>query len=192
MWNPESPVNKNGGWAANEKEYKKIIRKTLTTPKYLWLQIFKNMQASARQLIQIGVGDQAQSFPEGSNPYNAVKNRYNHDTKEYLAALQNSSGLKTETYNELIVLFAVISCLSTIFIMVRKQQEQLPRNPEWQNLFMIVIAFIVVNAFVTGTFATVIDRLQARVFWVLPFICLLYVLNYWMEKRTIFAQRTEP
>lgn len=180
MWDENSALYKTGGWEANEAEYNRIIKKVLTTPKYLLLFCFKSGQATLRQLPQINVGDGLFPMTENSNPYWKVRQYYFSEYKEYLSSMQNTGVLSFGFFNVVIVIFTFLTGALALGIAGTRKGAQ---DMSWSLAFGILIAYLLCNAAVTATFSTVIGRLHSRVFWVLPFFCVLYVLQFFLSKR---------
>ena len=44
-------------------------------------------------------------------------------------------------------------------------------------LTVLTYLMLIINAFVTGAMANVLDRLQSRVSWILPLVAIIMVLN---------------
>lgn len=190
MWGDHGHLHDAGGWDKVEEEYNHIIFRTLTNPRYLALQVYESLEATIRQIPQLQVSVMAQG--NGSSPYNAINDYLPGEIKEYRSSLQQTNVLQTQMgyFNGLIFLFAIITIVSTLFTYNRSDAPQLK---DWTLFLTFVVVLILLNAFVTATFSTVIDRLQSRVFWLLPFTCLLY-LNKRVKKyvRGVDATKKYP
>lgn len=178
MWMGKYPHSVENGWITTRKEYNKIIYGSLSSPKYLGLHILKNTEAGLRQLSQLYTGDGIdQKNPQGSSPYNTIEKEFGHELKEFRSSVQNSGQLPLVPVNVIIISFAVIAGILSLYLWKKQPDTGTQPQTNWSLIFGVVILFIVLNAFVTATFSTVIARLQARVFWVLPLICVLYVYD---------------
>lgn len=185
MWVGKFPHTQENGWINSRKEYNQIIYGSLKSPKYLGLHILKNTEAGLRQLGQIYVGDGiGQDNPKESSPYHNVEKYFPHELKEFRSSVQNTEHLPLQQSNFIIISFAVLAGIVTFYLSGRYKEVAGNNAPNWAIIFGITILFIVLNAFITATFSTVLARLQARVFWVLPTVCVLYI--YWLyNNRTI-------
>jgi hypothetical protein len=179
QWDGNSPLYKTGGWAANEKEYNDIIHKTLTRPKYLGMHALKSAEATLRELPQVNIGDGVAPQGEGSPPYWQVQAYFPAELKEYLASLQNTGNLHFEFFNVLILLTVFITLVAALMVGIIRGQAA--DRLLWQRTFGFTVLFIVVNSFATATFSTPLGRFNARVFWMLPCICLLYIFNHILD-----------
>lgn len=171
MWQGGTHFQQAGGWAQTEKEYNTIIRRSLYRPKYLGLQIYEALEAGVRQLplMQIAV----LPYPEDSSPYNNIASCFPRELKEYrTAGQQNGEVMKIlGFFNGTIFLFTITLALAALGLYKKGA------NPDWNFLFAVIVCFLCMNALVTAALSTVISRLQSRVFWLLPFCCILLLIN---------------
>jgi hypothetical protein len=180
MWDSSGPLYKAGGWQATEAEYTRIIRKTLTSPKYLGMHIAKNAVATVQQLPMLYVGEEFSSFGIYTSPYNAIERYYPQELKQHDRAREQTHELGLEYWNILIVGFELLACLVALVLGLRKSPGEMLRGMAWFS-----ILFILLNAAITVTFATVVARYEARVFWVLPFLAALYLIRRWHTRREL-------
>jgi hypothetical protein len=162
LWDDNSPLTVTGGWDANEREDKEIINDVFTTPKYATLFAQKSLIYTAKQLFTVGVPDITTIQGTNSMPYRMIAANFSDETGEYITAKQNSTGFHGDTCNIVyIFFFAVTSLIVLSFsgIMV---------SPGIRRIYSFVLIYLVVNAFVSATFSTVLPRYQCRVFWLLP------------------------
>lgn len=188
MWMGDFPHNKPNGWINTRKEYIQIITGILTTPKYSALFLLKSIEGTFRQLTQIYVGDGLTPQQKESSVYRAVDKYFGHEIKPFRSSLQANDDLPMADFNKLSFLFCMVIFLMVLFISVQPRKYSTsassPPNTEWSLIFGIALSLIILNAFVTSTFSTVLGRLQSRVFWVLPAIALLYVIQYYVNVKS--------
>jgi hypothetical protein len=171
MWDTSGALYKAGGWQATEAEYSRIIRNTLASPKYLGMHIVKNAAATLRQLPLIYAGDELAALKEGTSPYKSVERYYPDELNEYRTSLQQENQLKLEHWNVLIVLFSLLVIIAALLWDGGTPIAYL------RGMAGLSVIFVLLNAAVTATFATVVARYEARVFWVLPFLAILYLVR---------------
>lgn len=176
MWDGNSPLAQTGGWQANQEEYNYIIRQVLTTPRYYPYLVSETVQATLRQLTHLGHGDGLTPFRENTNPYWKVGELTRYELKEYMSSMQNRGQLDFKTLNERTYggQLAALAVLAT-FLLTSLRRVVAP------GAVLAVVALglgVLCNALVTGGLANVLDRLQARVAWVLPFAALLLLVQY--------------
>jgi len=183
VWHPESPVMKTGGWAPNDKEYKKIVLQTLTTPKYLWMHIWKGLGTTLVQLTQITAGDALFRYEEYDNSMLSIRKYYPHETNPALWTRQRIMELDFNFYSRIYGIFFIL----TSFLVCWKWND-MSLNKNWIYLLFIIAIFIVINAGVTANLANISSRLQARIFWLLPLWNMLVLVKYYSQKKGIIDE----
>ncbi len=183
MWSDEFPHNKKG-WIAVRPEYNRIIRGTFTTPKYLGLHILKSLEGTLKLMPQLFVNDALGAEKPGSNTDKNIGLYYGHQLKEFRASVQAHDLLEpvAERDNLLIVCFAIAMGACVLWFNRNPGAAHHSTGTDWTLLFGLTLLFLVLNAWTTATFSTVVSRFQARVFWVLPFLCLLFILQYGLAR----------
>ncbi|WP_188812609.1 hypothetical protein [Hymenobacter cavernae] len=176
IWDGNGPLSKAGGWNAVREEYNLIIRQILTSPSYYPYLLSDGIQSTLRQLTHIGHGDGLQPSREDSNPYRSVQRFAPYELKKYMNSLQNRGQLSFTTLNERVYgahLWALVALgvLLTTPLRLRLAPATIP-------MVVVLGLGIVCNAFVTGALANVLDRLQGRISWLLPFAALLLVAEH--------------
>ncbi len=178
MWDSSGPLYKAGGWQGTEGEYTRIIRKTLTTPKYLGMHITRNAQAALEELPLIYVGQEFSSFGIYTSPYNAIARYYPQELTRHDNAREQKHTLGLEYWNVLIIGFELLVCIVALVLSIRR-----PFSGRLRGMALFSILFILLNAAITVTFATVVARYEARVFWVLPFLATLSLIRRYTTKK---------
>ncbi|MGC9341342.1 MAG: hypothetical protein ACP5E3_01430 [Bacteroidales bacterium] len=176
IWDEDSPFYKVGGWKGTKEEFNEIFRNTLKDPKYLALHIKESFKATARQLVRFKIGDGNGVFAEGTPLYENIKKYIPRESTAFLHSKQNQGNLQfIKTFNyiqQAITGFALIILLILVY---------LKRNrPGFRNYFILItfnMLAIFINAWVSGTFANAIDRLGAKMMWMVLFLVLVGVLN---------------
>ena len=197
MWDSNSPYNQTGGLAANRAEYQQIIRAILTSPRYYPRLASEAIQATLRQLTHVGHGDGLEPFRENTNPYWKVQNFSSYELKEYMSSLQNRGQLVFTALNERMYAAQLLALLTLGGLIAwHRNQKMIPSGSSSSTattdlilLLTVLGTGIVANAFVTGALANVLDRLQGRVAWLLPFVAILVVAQHgpellrWLQAR---------
>ena len=186
MWGENTDLQEAGSWDKREEEYHKIIVRSLYRPKYLGLQIYEALEAGVRQLPLMQLSSIIQG--KGSSTYNSIEYYFPREIKEYRTALQQTGALNNTLgfFNALIFLFTILTGIATLWLY--------KKNAHLNLFFFLIISvtFICINAFVTAALSTVMDRLQSRVFWLIPYACILYLFKCIpLERIPGFSQREE-
>ena len=201
MWDGGSPYNQTGGLEANRSECQQIVRGILTSPQYYPQLASEAMQATLRQLTHIGYGDGLVPFRENTNPYWKVQEFTGYELKEYLSSRQNRNLLTFDTLNErtyAVQLLAVL--LISTLVLWHSQTSRHSLNTQagpttGTNLLLLLTIIglgLLGNAFATGALANVLDRLQGRVAWLLPFVAVLMVAQFGSELLHWQRRQVEP
>lgn len=179
MWSLKSPMNLTGGWNAHLDEYRGILGQVLTTPRYYPYLASEAVQATFRQLAHALHGNGAPPACGVETPpwtqVKAFKNGY--ELKEYMASMQNQSLLNFTALNERLPWIYLLSLVALLAGMAQPTIRQ-KVGPAGTLLLVLVGVMLVANAFVTGSLANVLDRLQVRMAWLLPFAALLLVAQH--------------
>ncbi|OWP64655.1 hypothetical protein CDA63_02535 [Hymenobacter amundsenii] len=176
MWDASSPLNQTGGWNANRAEYQRILRGILLSPRYYPVLLSETVQATLRQLTHIGHGDGLTAFRENTNPYWKVGEYASYELKEYMSSMQNRSQLEFQALNERTYGAHLLALLVLGLALLGPGRRRVA--PALVGFVLVVGVGIGANALVTGGLANVLDRLQGRVAWLLPWAALLLLAQY--------------
>ena len=177
LWGAESPFYKTGGWDSNKVEYNIIIHDVFTTPKYIKMFAIKCVSATCKELTQIYIGPVMPNSGKGSGDYKAVQTNFSDESRELDGSKQSNRGLNVDFFNELDFIVFLFSVLWILFYF-----PQLQNKKELPFIFGYLFMFLVVNAFVTTTFSTILSRYQFRVFWLWSATNLLIIINHYWRK----------
>ena len=177
MW-PQagSSLSNLGGWEKCKPEFNMIIHDVFTTPKYTKMFIEKAATSTIRQLTEIQDLGKPINMPPGHLERAFVKEYFDDEDKEFLRSKQNNDQIDPFIPN---VFYYLFFALSSIWILLVCSQSA---NKQIFYLYLYIIAFLVVNAFVTSVFSTVSGRFQARIFWILPATNAILILKYFQKK----------
>ncbi len=178
MWDAESPLYRAGGWEATEPEYTRIIGKTLTTPKYMVLHGVKAAQATLRQMPLLYVGDGFFRFKNDSILQGSMRTHFPGEQKELNVSAQQEGGLHLDWWNPILIAVSLLLIIAALLLRPLSLPQRLAgEGPAFAPLVRLALLFLFFNAAVTAALATVVGRYEARVFWVLPFLAILYMLR---------------
>jgi hypothetical protein len=177
-WDLQSPLYLTGGWDSNRIEYGQILRGTLSKPNYLALHVWKSAEATLRQISQTEIGDGLTPHTQNSNPFWRIEQYFKDELPEYLTSRQNWAVLDFKTTNQIHLLFLFLSSFFVLW-----QFKYVENQADWRLIYGFVLLFIFCNAFTTATFGNVLARLNSRVFWVLPFLNLIFIGQFLAQLR---------
>ncbi len=188
LWNDNSPLYdtncmKKGFdccWESKNSKFSELINDILTTSD-------NSLQLSAiylkdffRQIVDFKIGVLV-PMRDNSPPQNCIDFRFKNEIDSYKNADQYESTqeFKTMSFIQLISVIMSVLFIIAIFIFYRK----LKIKTRHSILIIFLILGILGNAMTVTIFSTVLDRYQARVIWIIPFIGLLLLYHYIIENK---------
>lgn len=184
IWPANSILYKTGGWTDSKGEYDKILFEIYTTPKF-WKWLATDFIISTfRQFSTFSPGI-IEPHPESSPASYCIKWKMGHEFSQYMSSkqqLNQFSIVDIERRQNLFIYFSLAVICMIIFN---------TSSPEFWNSFKInevlfFLIFLVINAFVCGALANVLDRLQGRVVWILPLVATIISINYLSSRKLTF------
>lgn len=183
IFNKNSVVFKTGGWEANKEEYNTIIKDMLFSKKYGPAILLKTTEGALKQLYTF---DAYVGTPllQGTPPYAQIKWRFDNELKRYESSKQNRGTFDVTRLNQVQVVIVVISLIVLSIGVVSNHSALFSvKGP-----VIILLFYMVVNAFVVSFFATVDPRYQTRTIWLLPFFALLVGYDWYRSRRNTTTQ----
>jgi hypothetical protein len=175
-------LEKTGGWVNSKDDYNKIIKGTLTTPNYLFLNIFKSFNYGLIQLTKNQIGQGLTAYNQGSAPYQQIHWRFYDELTNYLNSRQNKWNGGNLKLDDLNLIHLVILILSLFIVIYLYTSSVLAKLESTTVLFLIfVIMAIVINSFITAGLNSPCERFQARVVWLLPFSLIILIYQNYNE-----------
>ena len=180
IWDSFSPIYKTDGWKDTAGEYKKILKIAFTSWKYLPKNILECAKGSVKQFFSINNGHGIGEYPEGTPPYEMIKKYFPREFNEFRACNQQRNKIHFDLENYLQKIWMIGFLIFLFTIRVLPNLYSIPR--QLKLLFYLVTLSLACNAFVCGTFVNVVDRLQGRIFWLIPLIFLLMFYQVFSRK----------
>lgn len=169
LWDMNSPVYLTGGWQENEKEYTSIVKDIITNPKYLKTFIYNSAIFTSEQFFHFNTSEAVKPTQPVTD---AIATYYPNDFGRYARGKQAAGALNFDISN-LIQNIIAAACLLT-YILVFMFNKMTMRH---RMLIVFILAGLIANAWVCGTFSGVFPRYQARVVWLLPLPVFLYLVK---------------
>ncbi len=167
LWEPDSPFYKMGGWKETRNEFGQIIKGTLTSPEFIALHIKESVKATADQMIRFEIGDGNGSFLEGTQLHERVAHYFPRELPQYESSKQNKKELGAlGAINTVYTVVVILSALILIGVVARKERL-------FNQITLLILLCILVNAWVCGTFANSLDRLGSKMIWLLPMLAIV-------------------
>jgi phosphatidylserine synthase len=166
LWDTEhSPVYLTGGWDANKQEYNAILKDIATTPKLVKRMIIESLNGGIKQFFNFRTEILLRN-QEGSMLYNMVKRHFPNELHAFRYSRQNSQQeqLPIEGMNDRQLFFFFAALLVAVLLASSpKWKDAVPI--EFRRAFFLLLLFLVINAFVSSAFSTVVARYQGRTIW---------------------------
>ncbi len=178
IWAEDGPFIKSGGWDSSKQENMVIIKDVFTSPEYLLTFIIKSLNHTVLQIGNILIPEKlpAVGYPSSSSYY--IKKYFNHEEDNFHNSRQERRAFRLMSLRQLHLWYFILSSLLLIYI--------IPRMKSRNTLILIyctIVLFLLCNAFITASFANVLERMQNRVFWVFPAINSVVFAAYYYSKR---------
>jgi hypothetical protein len=176
LWDRNSPVYLTGGWVANEEEYTAIVKDIITTPRYFKTFAYNSAIFTCEQFFHFNTSE---AVKPSQSVNDAIATHYPNDFRRYAGSRQAAGELNFDITN-LIQNLIVGGCLF-IYLLVFMFNKTTTR---YRLLIAFILAALLANAWVCGTFSGVFPRYQARVIWLFPLPIFLYLMEHFdLQKR---------
>lgn len=184
LWHPKSIFSRTGNWANHEKDYKFVMHDILFSPQYFGKNVNAAFKATLTQLTRNNVGDGIAKYDTTSSPYFAIKNNLPSNKTPFLQSRENRGELNFVLLNYINEYLMKISILIIgLFLLIPYLRKRM--SADMIVFTCISLLMLLINAFVTGAMANILDRLQSRISWLLPFIAIMIIIN-------LFERQSKP
>lgn len=177
LWNPESVFYKTGGWdLTKHDEYKNITRDVLTSPKYLGMFLYDCALHSYKQTVTFKTGEGLDNiFNPKSSQYQTVLQYFDKSEfrNDFQTSKQMQGTLNFELVNLINNILLIISVLIILWTIIFKKLDS--------NIFLFTyvnILGVILNAAATSSLASIFNRFQSRVIWLIPLLALIYIFRF--------------
>ena len=171
-WNTSSPLYKVGDWKGTKEEFNEIIRRTLTTPKYLKLYLTATVKQFVVQAYTFNIGDGNVAFTTGTNVNERVAEYFPGEINQFDRSRQNNGAcdLALELPNKLFLWIVLVSLAA--FFVILATWGQLSR--EMKLVAITLLTGMLLNSLDCAAFGIVNGRYGCKMIWMLPFFVSLY------------------
>ncbi len=183
LWHGEflydSTCNEVGGWGfcwkKRNEELASFSSHWWKDTEALWRWVRYGGNATGRQLTDYEIGPITRQG-EGSAPYSVLQN-WPKELSRYEASAQFAGDLNFERERKWqaasipVSLFLIVGMM--LFALLRKQWTR-----KWTVFLLSALVFLLANAAVCGVLSGVLNRYQARVIWILPFLALVMIFAF--------------
>jgi hypothetical protein len=175
LWLPGNIFTIVGGWEDSKPEMQPIIVGTLTQPAFLLRNVAVSLRYGFLQLGENTIGQGLSNYDAGSPPHQQVEWRFKHEEEAYLNARQQQApGYTFDWINPWINAYTAVWAGLLVLLWPSCRRHRMLRA-----LVCAVVAGVVLNSFITAGLSAPLDRYQARVAWLLPWVGMLVVAHRW-------------
>lgn len=186
IWDTNSPLYKSGGWEANLDEYQFVVGDMLSNPHYFKKFIAHSFVDGLRQLFNTQVGEEFIPYQQGSSPALQVEWHFKDDIQSYYQSRQNNNCLNID-FDRVATKQNILLALSLLIVVLYLLKNGLQ---EKKGLFcLIILLFIIANAFTAGSLSMVVSRYNARVIWLIIFAASMISAEYIFNIRDELKER---
>lgn len=177
VWDDNGAFKHVGGWDSSAAEHKAIIRDVFTTPRYAVHFAGQALKDTWEQLKFMYVDGNGQAFNETSAPYMSIEKHIKAELPQFVKSRQQMQTIDNSTWANIQLVLLIFSSLWVLLLLFKGSLQE-----HITHVYIAILLFVACNAFVTASFANVLDRLQIRVFWVLPATNIFVLVNYYWAK----------
>ncbi|MEM9836626.1 MAG: hypothetical protein AAF828_08995 [Bacteroidota bacterium] len=169
LWDPASPLQKDGGWIPNNTNYAPVVRDFFQQPKYLHRFAIKSIETTFQQLFFFKT---VALDPMSRNQWPQMV--FEDHLPHLVPAIENSLQNRREWNNQwldwrqsILVFAAMLNLLWFFFY-----QKRYPVRARDQQLVLFLLLLLLANAAICGGISMLAARFQARIIWLVPFFTL--------------------
>jgi hypothetical protein len=175
LWKDRGTLVKTGGWYGTEKEHNFIIKSMFSDFKYIIKNIYESFRFGLTELFLTKVGDDIVSLDENTPPGTQINKYFHDELNTFLQSKQNTEpylNKKLDTVNNYNTFLLIVSCCVILYYFLYKKNK----NKEYFSGILIVF-FVVLNAFATAGLNAPCPRFQLRVAWLILLFFAVIILN---------------
>lgn len=175
IWEPSSPLYQLGGWKETREEFNEIINETFTSPKYLWIHVKASLRETGKQVVRFQTVQPLGVAPNREQLRSRIFQYIPADGVRYDGSIQNQTNLLALVWLNPVQLILIFLSLALLPIVVYRKQAW--KIPQLRITFLIILSAILLNAFISGTFANAIYRMGNKMIWLLPLVTIILLIN---------------
>ena len=178
VWDQAGPVQQLGGFSSCRDEFQAIIRNTLSEPRYWLLHLNASVRATFQQLTRYAIGDGLGPFGSGTELAERMAAHVPLSHPTHLTARQQRNDLSAldamKSVHHVVVVLSLV-LVAILFWSVASFRMVITT--------CTLLLAVLLNAWICGTFSGAIDRLGAKMSWLLPLLALTLVIQRFGRSR---------
>lgn len=191
LWNQPSMLYRTGSWEFSGPEYEGTLNSIFFSGDYFKMNAGQALLATGMQLCRNDIGDGIGAYDEKSEPYKAIQRTLFYELKPFSNSKENKWQLNYTDINKRNFWLLLLSVCALLLFFGTALRATV--TPGFALFIKGCIAALLINAFISGALANAIDRLQARVSWLLPLLALILLFNiaapHIRKKLAAFAEK---
>ncbi|MCW3085012.1 MAG: hypothetical protein JWP12_2378 [Bacteroidetes bacterium] len=176
LWDDHSVFSQTGNWKHANEEYSPMLHDIFFSPNYFGPNVGEALSALLQQLTRNDIGDGIVAYDGNSSPFFAIRQNLPYEIKSFSRSRQNLGQVRFTEVNKRNFWLLIFSTIIILFFFQNKTLRSTV-SAEFSIFIKLCLLAIVINAFVTGAMANVLDRLQSRVSWCIPLMAAILVFN---------------
>jgi hypothetical protein len=175
LW--QGPLESLGWFSGFRSEAAILARDALH--RLRWKHLSLAARLTLEQMTRFDAGDGLILYRDTVQPSSAIRWIFGENVfSRYNSSLQQTNGLSFSGLN----LLQHVSVAISVVVIMAALVLGIAGTQNARSLALLLLTFLVVNAAVTATLATVHDRYQSRVIWLLPFMAAALALSTDMKR----------
>ncbi len=175
LWSERGTLDKTGGWYRTEREHNFIISKMFSDFNFVIKNIYESFRFGVTELFSTKVGDGINPLNRNTPPGEQINKYFPDELNAFLVSKQNMEpylNKKLDTVNDYnSVLLIISACIILYYFLYKKN-----KNKEY-FLGLLIVCFVVLNAFATAGLNAPCPRFQSRVSWLILLFVAVIILN---------------
>ncbi|MEO6831627.1 MAG: hypothetical protein ABI169_05475, partial [Chitinophagaceae bacterium] len=190
IWNDNSPLYKSGGWDANKEDFNRIIKGSITEPRFIKMQIATSIIATGQQLVQFHMGDGNIPFGPETGLQQDVQQYLPKDIPRMNAAAQQQARL-LPILEKLNIVYDVLIPISLLVFLVGCIFRWKKLSSALRFLLILLGISVLLNAWDCATFSGTIDRYGCKMIFLIPLMAVLVWGSAFRTKAITMAGRND-
>ncbi len=175
LWWWNGTLYKTGGWEGTEKEHKFILKSMFSDLNFTVKNIYGSFRFGLTELCLTKVGDGIGPLGKDTPPWIEINKYYHDELNAFLSAKQSTAPFldrKLDRVNDYNTFLLITSICSMLYYFIYKKNK----NKEYFYGLLIII-FVIINAFLTAGLNAPCPRFQSRVVWIIPLFFMILLIN---------------
>ena len=155
----------------------RIIRATLTEPKYILLHVQASLKATWAQLGLFAIGDGWGPFTAGTGVHDTLQTYFPKDMNTLDRSHQHEGSMHWIPVFIRIHRYALLASILLLVPLLFLGLHRLPTH--LLPVALIILLAVILNAWTSGTFSGEVDRFGSKMIWLVPLLVIQSTITVW-------------